>query len=522
MRGYSGEFIASLLIALVLSWAASLVIAHRYRSAMRRLMKDGPTRAATLERPAVMPGVPSSAGEVRLLDNRRAGRRLTVMMVGLSCLLAVSGTWVWLALAVPDVSRTPMRVISMAVYYVWPVIPAVGLIWRWSFVRLLSAFFIWMVAAFVILLWRSVEPEPWQILIAFAIDAIPSLMVTLVFFSGTSRAVAPWLFVPFVGLASSSLAGLRLLTESAGREAQWFKAFIAPLEALPSTLGLVLTFMAFGLLPVLVAWWPLRRFGRALGRAYSRQRVSELLVVFTAVWAVLLLGFVATTMDTAGASATLLMAPLLWVPTVMLPYARWRRPAGARPTTLLVLRVFQRDRAAQELFDRVIERWRLSGNTLLIAGTDLADRTLDADDIFTFLDGRLATRFITTREDIPRRIGAFILTPDAEGRYRVNKCYCHDSTWQGTLEALIECSDVVLMDLRGFQLQNSGCRFELAALAGAARDLRVVVLTDAATDQDAIGQAIAGGRTDRFVWLRVDRLHRSNLDRVLRALFNEP
>jgi hypothetical protein len=78
------------------------------------------------------------------------------------------------------------------------------------------------------------------------------------------------------------------------------------------------------------------------------------------------------------------------------------------------------------------------------------------------------------------------------------------------------------MDLRGFQLQNSGCRFELAALAGAARDLRVVVLTDAATDQDAIGQAIAGGRTDRFVWLRVDRLHRPNLDRVLRALFNEP
>ena len=111
---------------------------------------------------------------------------------------------------------------------------------------------------------------------------------------------------------------------------------------------------------------------------------------------------------------------------------------------------------------------------------------------------------LATREDIPRRIGAFILTPDAEGRYRVNKCYCHDSTWQGTLEALIECTDVVLMDLRGFQLQNSGCRFELAALAGAARDLRVVVLTDAATDQDAIGQAIAGGRTDRFVWLRVE------------------
>ena len=237
----------------------------------------------------------------------------------------------------------------MAVYYVWPVIPAVGLIWRWSFVRLLSAFFIWMVAAFVVLLWRSVEPEPWQILIAFAIDAIPSLMVTLVFYS---RDKSKLRLHPGCSCRSSVLPRARWLgcgcsPESAGREAQWFKAFIAPLEALPSTLGLVLTFMAFGLLPVLVAWWPLRRFGRALGRAYARQRVSELLVVFTAVWAVLLLGFVATTMDTAGASATLLMAPLLWVPTVMLPCARRRRPAGARPTTLLVLRVFQRHAEVQ-------------------------------------------------------------------------------------------------------------------------------------------------------------------------------
>jgi hypothetical protein len=309
-----------------------------------------------------------------------------------------------------------------------------------------------------------------------------------------------------------------LLTEAADREAPWLQAIIAPLETLPSALGVLIAFAAFGLVPSMLAWWPLRRFGRALGRAYARQRLSELLVVFTAVWAVLLLGLIASTMDTVGWSAALLMAPLLWVPIVMAPYAHLGA-AGPRPPTLLVLRVFQRDRPAQELFDHAIERWRLSGNTLLIAGTDLADRTLDADDIFTFLDGRLASRFVATLHDITTRIETFVLAPDADGRYRVNECYCYDSTWQAALQTLIELSDVALMDLRGFQLQNAGCRFELAALAHAARDLRVVVLTDDATDHDAIRQAIAGGREEKFIWLRVERLDRPSLERVLGALF---
>jgi hypothetical protein len=48
------------------------------------------------------------------------------------------------------------------------------------------------------------------------------------------------------------------------------------------------------------------------------------------------------------------------------------------------------------MFDRVIERWRLTGNTVLIAGTDLISRTLDPDDLFTFLNGRLGERFIAS------------------------------------------------------------------------------------------------------------------------------
>jgi hypothetical protein len=213
-----------------------------------------------------------------------------------------------------------------------------------------------------------------------------------------------------------------------------------------------------------------------------------------------------------------MLAPLLWIPLVMLVVRRRRRLRGRAPM-LLVLRVFQRDRAMRAVFDNVIERWRLSGNTVLIAGTDLLDRTLDADDIFTFLDGRLPERFISSVEQIPERLAHFEVEPDAEGRYRINECYCHDTTWRETLAALLERSDVVLMDLRSFQRRNEGCSFELGELARAAGLSRVVLLSDAQTDLQAAQQVIATAPAGRFIWINAADINRAARREVLNALF---
>ena len=98
------------------------------------------------------------------------------------------------------------------------------------------------------------------------------------------------------------------------------------------------------------------------------------------------------------------------------------------------------------------------------------------------------------------RLDAFDMAPDADGRYRVNECYCHDTTWQDALQGLVRRSDVVLMDLRGFQAHNAGCGYELQTLAQAARALRVVVLADGQTDRAAAKDAI-GEPAGRFAWL---------------------
>lgn len=156
---------------------------------------------------------------------------------------------------------------------------------------------------------------------------------------------------------------------------------------------------------------------------------------------------------------------------------------------------------------------------MLIAGTDLADRTLDGDDIFTFLDGELASRFIRSAAEVAPRLAGFQFAPDADGRYRVNECYCHDTTWQDALHALVQRSDVVLMDLRGFQAHNAGCAYELGTLAQAGRALRVIVLVDAQTDRGAAAAAVRGASPERFRWIDAARIDAGTRRDVLARLF---
>jgi len=223
-----------------------------------------------------------------------------------------------------------------------------------------------------------------------------------------------------------------------------------------------------------------------------------------------------------GAGGLVMLLPLAWVPILMIPLRQSRRlddSAPGRAPTLLVLRVFQHDARIQALFDDVVERWRLTGNTVLIAGTDLVERTLGADDVFTFIDGRLDTRFIRAPDDIPARLAELDLAADAEGRHRINEVYCHDTTWQPALAALVGLSDVVLMDLRSFSAHNEGCRHELGVLAGAANLARVVVLTDGETDRAAAAAAIAAAPTGRFTWIDTARINRAKRREVLHSLF---
>ncbi len=509
----TGKLAFIFIIAVLLACIGALWIARRYRITMRRLM-SAPIGAAApaVAAPVDAGGALPAAAPVTLAENRRAALRLTLLLVGISLLIALSSAAVLLALADHGASFAWRRVLTVALVDLWPVIPALGLLWRWSRTRVLGALALWCVLCFFVLLWRSVEPRPLELLVYLASGiGPPLLLVALLCMGAATRAIAVWLLPPLVGLVWASIVGIDLLALVLERRPQW-------LMALPAWLGARTVMLLCALLPWLLAWWPLRWLGRALGRAYARKQLSDLLVLFSAVWAIALISEALTLASERGAAALALLLPLLWIPLVVTLAAR-RRIEPGRPPTLLVLRVFQRDAQVQDLFDHVVERWRLSGNTVLIAGTDLADRTLDADDIFTFLDGALAERFIRTPADVAPRLAGFDMARDADGRFRVNECYCHDTTWQAALAALVERSDAVLMDLRSFRAHNAGCRHELAALAQTPRALRVVVLTDGLTDRAAAAEAVGPAAPGRFQWLDTSTIDARKRREVLASLF---
>jgi hypothetical protein len=178
------------------------------------------------------------------------------------------------------------------------------------------------------------------------------------------------------------------------------------------------------------------------------------------------------------------------------------------------------------LFDQVVQRWRFVGPVLLITASDLAARTLDADELVQFLEGRLGERFIASVDQLPP---AGPSQANRDGRFPVQEYCCYDSSWQAVLEALLQRSQVVLMDLRGFGPAHGGCLHELGRLGASAHLQRVVLLADASTDRATAAEAFAAGTTSlaageapALQWVEERRRRHPTMEAVLAALTANP
>ena len=160
---------------------------------------------------------------------------------------------------------------------------------------------------------------------------------------------------------------------------------------------------------------------------------------------------------------------------------------------LLLLRVFGYQARTETLFDRVAQQWRFHGPVQLIAGVDLAMRTADPGDMLAFVGGRLDERYVTTVGDVRRRVDGLDMQRDPDGRFRVNELYCREDNWRTTLQALLDTTDIVLMDLRSFSSVNAGCTFELEQLVSRLPPEQIVFVYDRTTDLRLLGNCLADG-----------------------------
>jgi hypothetical protein len=155
---------------------------------------------------------------------------------------------------------------------------------------------------------------------------------------------------------------------------------------------------------------------------------------------------------------------------------------------LLLLRVFGRADQRETLPDLLDDTWRHLGRIDLIAGTDLAMRTLGSRMLEAFLLRRADQQFLKTDEEVDRRLEHLHSRLEGDARYPINNVYCYATAWQRAVERLALKSDVVLMDLRGFTNRNQGCMIELTLVVQRIPLSRIVLLTDSSSDYQALEQ----------------------------------
>ena len=168
----------------------------------------------------------------------------------------------------------------------------------------------------------------------------------------------------------------------------------------------------------------------------------------------------------------------------------------------------------------------------MIAGADLAMRTIYPRDLISFVSGRLRRSFVLRTEDLAERVRQLDERRDPDGRFRLNNVFCYEDRWRSALTALLGKSDLVLMDLRSFSASNSGCIFELRQLVENALLSRTIFVVDDTTDVRLLESTLSDekrqvAQDDDAARLRITtefvKSHStSDLNRVYNALYELP
>ena len=187
-------------------------------------------------------------------------------------------------------------------------------------------------------------------------------------------------------------------------------------------------------------------------------------------------------------SAFAISTAALHVPLFLL---RRRRPPTA-PKHLLLLRAFGGPDERQDLLDDLRDTWRRVGAIDIIAAVDVATRTLRPDMLAAYVLRRTGEQFLVSEAAAEKWLKEQRDTIEGDARYPENPAFCSDDAWQRAFLPLARGADVVLMDVRGFDMTHAGCVFELKTLRDEKRLPRVVFLANESTDRKAIAGLLKG------------------------------
>jgi hypothetical protein len=485
-----GQIIMALVLAAVLAYPLARLLLWRYVRAVERAMRSASPQAASAETamPIERPRAAFAGARDALMHQlQRAPWRSAAIQVVLALLLA--GYFCVLQLHSGGIDMSVYRMIVLSSTLLWPGMLAVLIIAGISPRQRVMILLVGAALYLAVGVWAhtgGIGQAIKEIFLLWVYYNLPATLYLLVLLARRVRAVGP-------------LVWLVTLTTVGGVETVFALGFEFPnaLQAVATVLfdlgfgaiGVLLTFaLVGGAVALLLGVWLLRQ----LVKAYARYSVGDEGLILAALWLTFIL-IRSSSLALIGPGYFLLGLAAFPMYLVGVRVARkvFLPAASADAPALLLLRVFARKGRTAGLFRAINRHWRHVGPMRMIAGYDLASEAIEPDELMAFLRGRLADSFVTGPEVVRRRLGGKIPQRDADARYRSEEFFCFDNTWRDTLQQLVANSAVILMDLRGFGPNNTGCIFELKALAGFGALPRTVLLHDATTDTATLHEALS-------------------------------
>ena len=376
----------------------------------------------------------------------------------------------------------PLRFVVLCWIYAWPIVLTINLTaaatWRRRLLTI-SVYFLVLILLDITSAIRNSINFGQVFQVWFLLD-FPATLLLFVLLNRRIRAVGPLVLIVtvlamtgalFLPVVIGNYPGLLRLVAASG--------IALGLNASGTLIGLnLLGFIIFGL----IGWLTLP----LIVMLYRRKKINDQSIIIDSIWLLFSVDHsVDITLENSAWFFTGLLAFLVYRMIVFSGFSllSYQKTSAQKTPTLLLLRVFSLGKRSEQLFDALTLYWRYAGSMQLIAGPDLVTTTVKPHEFLDFLSGKLARRFIDRPETLDLRISEMDLQPDQDGRFRVNDFFCYDDTWRMVLSRLIHESDVVLMDLRGFSRQNSGCVFEINELINVMPMQQVLFVTDRTTDE---------------------------------------
>jgi len=159
--------------------------------------------------------------------------------------------------------------------------------------------------------------------------------------------------------------------------------------------------------------------------------------------------------------------------------ARRDRPLTDGGRRLLVLWVFGVTSRMEEIMREVALQWVYLGPIQYLRGPG---SRAELGRLVAALRRGGRELFANNLPEVMAHLRRFRFTPNVFGIYSINSLQCTNAAWRDAVDALVDTTDLVLMDLTAFGEKNQGCAYELGVLIARIPSSRFVLVVDGTTD----------------------------------------